>query len=434
MSSFEDEVELVPSTYSIPSLLEQHKEAILELQALVPPPTTPDPYCKYDDLFYLRYVLSFGSAKKSVEAVEWAFQFRADPKFQKIAELCSGTASDRDAKILDMDVVKESKKWQVADKLDGVFTARTGGGVAVLIRAGMCDSSTMFDRVTQEDMWDMNLMQREASFQECDQLTRETNLLCKQTMFLDMADAKLSSMMDSRQSKSHSEMSSIASKVYPQLMDKFCILNAPSWMGWLMALFSKFASKRSMEKVELFTSNDALWNSEWARQRLVKKNFPHFLGGEIPPEEISESLTGKLLQTSPIPEVTVSARSKETIDVVVPLEGRTTISYCVAVVARGVEFSARFVPDNKSTAAGVVILRESGKVKAEEGPTKGTWVIDAQGSGVVRVEFDNGYSMLRSKTVKYSFDVNSTGSGGGAAAVDDVVVAAAGVADVNLSL
>ena len=58
------------------------------------------------------------------------------------------------------------------------------------------------------------------------------------------------------------------------------------------------------------------------------------------------------------------------IDAAVPIG--TTISYCVAVVARGVEFSARFVPDNKSTAAGVVVLRESGKVKAEEGPTKGS--------------------------------------------------------------
>jgi hypothetical protein len=428
--SVEDEIELVPNTYSIASLLLQHKEAVLELQSLAPPPTTPDPYCKYDDLFYLRYILSFGNAKKSKEAVEWAFNFRSDSKFQRIAEICTG--ADSEAKILDMSVVKESKKWQVADKLENVFTVETGGGVAVLIRAGMCDSSTMFDRVTQADMWDMNLLQREASFQECDQLTRESGMLCKNTMFLDMADAKLSSMMDSRQSKSHSEMSAIASKVYPQLMDKFCILNAPSWMGWLMALFSKFASKRSMEKVELFTSNDALWSSEWAKKRLVRKNFPHFLGGEIPPEKISDSLTGKLLQKSPIPEVTISARSKEMIDIVIPVKGKWTVDYIVAVLARGIEFSARFLPDNSSdsdssrVAAGVVMLRESGKVKAEEGPAKGTWTIDAQGSGVVRVEFDNGYSMLRSKTVKYSFDLNTLDR-----IAADVV---AGVADVNVSV
>lgn len=130
------------------------------------------PFCKYDDLFYLRYILSFGSAKKSKEAVVWAFQFRADPKFQKIAEICTG--ADSEAKILDMAVVKESKKWQVADKLHNVFSDETGGSVAVLIRAGMCDSSTMFDRVTKEDLWNMNVMQREASFQQCDALTRET--------------------------------------------------------------------------------------------------------------------------------------------------------------------------------------------------------------------------------------------------------------------
>ena len=50
----------------------------------------------------------------------------------------------------------------------------------------------------------------------------------------------------------------------------------------------------------------------------------------------------------------------------------------------------------------------------------------AQGSGVVRVEFDNGYSMLRSKTVKYSFDLNTLDR-----IAADVV---AGVADVNVSV
>ena len=81
-------------------------------------------------------------------------------------------------------------------------------------------------------MYEMNLAQREVVYQRCDKLTRETNMLCKQSMFMDMQGANLSSMMDRRQGDTHANMSKLSSRLYPQLMDKFCILNAPSWMGW----------------------------------------------------------------------------------------------------------------------------------------------------------------------------------------------------------
>ena len=54
----------------------------------------------------------------------------------------------------------DPKKWQVGAPLENVFTKETGGGVAVLIRAGMCNMSMMHDRITKEDMWEMNLVKR----------------------------------------------------------------------------------------------------------------------------------------------------------------------------------------------------------------------------------------------------------------------------------
>ena len=79
----------------------------------------------------------------------------------------------------------------------------------------------------------------------------------------------------------HEKISLVSANVYPQLQDKFCIVNAPSWMSWLMSIFRKILSKRSMDKVELFTSDEEMWNSEWAKKRLVRELLPSFMGGGV---------------------------------------------------------------------------------------------------------------------------------------------------------
>ena len=50
-----------------------------------------------------------------------------------------------------------------------------------------------------------------------------------------------------------------------------------------------------------------------------------------------------------------------------------------------------------------LMLREVSKLKAEEGSQVGVWHVDTP--GVVKVIFDNSYSMLRSKTIKYTIEV-----------------------------
>lgn len=46
---------------------------------------------------------------------------------------------------------------------------------------------------------------------------------------------------------------------------------------------------------------------------------------------------------------------------------------------------------------------EEEKIKAEGGVAKGSWLCPAAGS--IRVRFDNTYSVLRSKTISYLFEV-----------------------------
>ena len=138
----DNEVELIPSSYDISKLLVEHEDEISKLMALVPLPKVIDPYMKYDRIFYLRYILSFGSAEKATNAIEFTFQFRAEKKFQQLAAKLA-----KEEEFVLLPGVVEAKKWQVGAPLNNVLTKETGGGVAVLIRMGMCNMAMMHDRM-----------------------------------------------------------------------------------------------------------------------------------------------------------------------------------------------------------------------------------------------------------------------------------------------
>ena len=50
------------------------------------------------------------------------------------------------------------------------------------------------------------------------------------------------------------------------------------------------------------------------------------------------------------------------------------------------------------------ISKRDGKIKAENGLIKGVWISNAP--GILRITFDNSYSMLRPKTINYSIKLN----------------------------
>ena len=175
-----------------------------------------------------------------------------------------------------------------------------------------------------------------------------------------------------------------------------------------MGIYKKIGSKRSLAKFELFTSNEQLWSSAWAKQRLIRSNFPHFIGGSLAEEDLSNDMNGTDLQQEPLLQVTIGARSKETIRIDKPATpgqvNPTTVQYCFHVLARSVTYTACFVPVTGDATIVFKFLEEQGQVKNEQ-PTKGEWSIDDARAGSIQIEFDNTHSSLRSKTVVYSVDV-----------------------------
>ena len=91
-----DTVEGSASTDDIPTLLEMHRTGIDALRALVqdhiPASGTDGVYLQYDDIFFLRYILSFSSPENAKNAVLKTFEYRAQPKTQAMLKsLLDGT-------------------------------------------------------------------------------------------------------------------------------------------------------------------------------------------------------------------------------------------------------------------------------------------------------------------------------------------------------
>ena len=212
----------IDETVSVKHLYNKHRAEIDELKRLAPPPALEvdgvpgDGFvCKYDDLFYLRYVLSFpGDQRGATEAVKFNFDFRASDAHIKRIKKCRSGEVKNDFAIL------EAAKWNVAGPLGiddnmnkivgrGVLKENTGEGFVIVVRIGLCKQEELINSLTFEEQKDMQLLHREAGFQYVDKLTRSTGLLCKQILFFDLKGASLSSMSDSRTRGIQAEVSNM---------------------------------------------------------------------------------------------------------------------------------------------------------------------------------------------------------------------------------
>ena len=407
----------VDESVSIKHLYNKHRAEIDELKRLAPPPATEVDgtpgdglVCKYDDLFYLRYVLSFpGDQRRAAEAVKFNFDYRAsEAHIKRIKKCCTGEVKNDFA-------ILEAEKWNVAGPLGidenmnrivgrGVLKENTGEGFVIVVRIGLCKQEEMVNSLTFDEQKGMQLLHREAGFQYVDKLTRSTGLLCKQVLFFDLKGASLSSMNDSRLRGIQAEVSNIGKKCYPQLVDKLAIVNAPSWFAALLKVMKAVLPKSTLEKIELFSSTDSLWSSEWACRRLNRTNMPCFLGGNLPDSELTPQLSGKCLHETPLPCVSLKPRGRESVPIVVSNPGKHVVKYLVSVLNRSVSFAITFVPRDANTESKeATVMRVNGKIEASNGPIRDSLIITRPGT--LNFIFDNSHSMMREKKIKYIISI-----------------------------
>ena len=161
----------VDESVSIKHLYNKHRAEIDELKRLAPPPATEVDgtpgdglVCKYDDLFYLRYVLSFpGDQRRAAEAVKFNFDYRAsEAHVKRIKKCCTGEVKNDFA-------ILEAEKWNVAGPLGidenmnrivgrGVLKENTGEGFVIVVRIGLCKQEEMVNSLTFEEQKGTQIM------------------------------------------------------------------------------------------------------------------------------------------------------------------------------------------------------------------------------------------------------------------------------------
>ena len=246
----------------------------------------------------------------------------------------------------------------------------------------------------------VNYAYREHTFLICDVSTRQTGFLAKQIILFDMNGSSITDMMNRRQSSIHKEVSSASSYLYPQLVDKMCMINAPSWMTYVVSFFRKILPKKNMDKIGLFKNTSNFWNTKWVQSTFNRKEVPIFLGGLLSDDKISNKLKGKLLVTKDqdvMTSITVYARTIETVQFDVPFKNaKIILTLCIA--SYGIDVSIIHESNSDS-----VTIRPGGKIKAENGTQKIEW--SCKEPGTATITFNNSYSILRSKTIQYRFEI-----------------------------
>lgn len=400
------EVEAVASTDDIKELLASNRTAIDKLKALVaehiPEGGTDGVYCAYDDIFFLRYILSFTTPAKAKDSVIKTIQYRALPENQALFREIKA----KNGAITDDPVALRIRKYQCGVMLPP--EAQVKEGATVLVRGSFTNNDGLFANITYEEQVHVNMLYREISFWQCNRATRAKGKLAKQVLLFDMSGVKFSDMMDKRQSEIHSKVTALAASYYPQLLQKMCMVNAPSWMTWVLSLSRKVLPKRNMDKIEMFTSHDVMWQSDWAKATLNPAYIPTFLGGKQPEGEMHPDLTGKHItdhEEDHWHQLTVAAQSqhKHTLDI--PFAG-IKVNYSVVMSGYGINVSATLKPlDSKADSKAVPILAEK-KVKADAGLCTG--VMEIPHAGTLSLRFDNSYSWVRSKTLKFQCKIDES--------------------------
>jgi hypothetical protein len=349
---------------------------------------------KYDDIFLLRYLLS--NAK--------------NPNSEKGLDLAEGsirrTVAWREENADILKQIQETKKAPFDDtwrSYMGVFRSfQKNKGPINFVVVDHSSTKALMDDHPFEKVQQFCLFTREDDFQICDRLTRETRKLVKTVTVVDLYGMSVfSGDADKRFAKALGDSSNISSDLYPQFLLKTIVINLPSVFNWIWKILKLFMSERSLSKITLHPllghgADPADTGELSSLVNVDKENVPDFLGGNF---DTTKALSHTKQRQADTVTITIPSRTSNECRLRIS-EAGTMIAYLVKVENKNVIMNAKIINDGPE-----LTLFESRKVNATEGTITGNWV--APLAGTLVITFDNSYSMLRSKTVRYCIKVVS---------------------------
>lgn len=390
---------------------------------------------QFDELFLLRFILSFKAADVAEphlrRCVEWRM---ANATLQRAAR----ANQVRDQVTVDALMPQiRGLSALMSGKLHPKVTLL--GGPVYINRGCLNNDKAMVQYLTEHGfdlLRDYMLLMRETCFAITDSETRRTGKMVKMQTWYDMSGMAI--QFDKKLMSEMGAVSKMSESIFPQLLQAVVILNAPSIVRGMMYLARPFFSKGLLEKIQFCGSGstssdtapkDAIQACPVVTRLLAMDAVPSFLGGQCNcPGGCICSPNSQRVPTPPLEadgrrQMTVAARA--VVPLVFDVPGQTTLVMSVCVEDAGGEVLLSLVqrslaPRALAAAAEDVEIREGvpellssrqGKVEISVGP------FDERSELELRLE---NTGRISSKVVSYASAV----SGGVATAASD----AAGVA------
>jgi len=372
-----------------------------------------EPVEQWDSLALARWAKSFRDSRESaVAAVRFAVRWwRENPDVVEAASAEPNPSDELLGRVVGgVENLMKLRRYMIVDYWQ--VDATKDGDILFIIRGGVSNLKAMCDEVPREHILAYMLYFRLQGFIRCDKATRERGRLCKMVVVNDLKYVSLSSGFEARFKSILKETSELSEKLFPQLLEKSVMMNLPAWVLTVLKAFLLVMPQKAAAKTvicpgkSLCDSTSKCQYGEWSRKKFDNDQLPRFLGGKrscpggvfaCAPEGIS-SMQGRQGADGAVALV-VPARSFEDILLAVP-EGGTTLGYRLVLEDKGIEFQ---VMQEQHEEEEPVVIKESQKFKASDGPQEGA--VKLQGRGTVIVRFNNSYSVLNSKKLKYSISI-----------------------------
>lgn len=261
-------IEAVEAERDIKKLLIRHKEDLVLLrEACKDVLTEPE----HDEIFLLRYLLSFKTVEKSEVSVRKGIEYRKANPWLK----CAKTGEDWEVDV-------KARQYTCAGQDHG---RKKDGGPIQYIRACIADPNLLAKAVTEDELCGHMTLAKEVSYLVCDKVTRESGRLTKLVVVFDMKNTSFQIPAKSIQNGIN-KSSEVALHLYPQLLERVVIINAPWFMKQLFKVARLVLSERLTSKASMcmghFTPGEEpnrLHECPWASKQLDAKDVPSFVGG-----------------------------------------------------------------------------------------------------------------------------------------------------------
>ena len=346
----------------------------------------------YDDIWALRFVLSHPEDADAARAAASISFFSARHRSVSAAAATG----------------ERPKRFEVMERLVvAQYHGETSTGAPLyIIRAGISNTVALTTEHTHDEVVEFMMYRKEIGFLLCDAITRKTRKLTKLVTVNDLSHVSLLAGTDKRFTAVLGAASKLSETLYPQLLDRAVLINAPYIFGAIWSIIKGMVSTKTRAKVALCGTSDTRKGdiSKCPFAKLINLHtVPSFLGGGcrcvggcVGVSNEQTAMVGLSNPEDGLTAATIAARDKLT--VFADVETGDKVACYVRIEQRGVEISAARRPASGGKRAETALLQ-----KFKHKSDLGAWeeIIEVPQKGTLVLELNNEYSLLNSKSVKY---------------------------------